>query len=271
MTRKLNKLYIWFVEKIGDIEIRVIGKSGNQDLKPDNYDIKHIATILQNVEDLLFPSNKRERPLITYNIEEGSVKHLFKTTIQTIIGFSSVLNQIQANQSIDFLEVKTARAIENIQNLSLQKNYEFQIKTSLNKSYELIINPKTKYFRTQNIWADAEFYFYGVLKDAGGKSKVNIHLDTKDYGYLTIETGEEFLKEKKENLLFKRFGVRAKGKQNIETGEVDTKSLTLLELIDYQPKFDNDYLNSLIKRAKKSWKDINSDEWLLNLRGSYEA
>lgn len=259
------------MEKIGDIEIRVVGKSGNQDLNPENYDIKHIATILQNVDDLLYPNNKKDRPLITYDLKEGSVRHLFKTTIQTVIGFSALLTQIQANESIDFLEVKTARAIENIQNLSLQKDYEFQIKTSLNDRYELTINPSTKFFRTQNIWADAEFYFYGILKDAGGKNKINIHLDTKDYGYLTIETGEEFLKEKEENLLFKRFGVRAKGKQNIETGEIDTKSLTLLALIDYQPKFDNDYLNSLIKKAKKSWNNINTDEWLLNLRGGYEA
>lgn len=258
------------MEKIGDIEIRVIGKLGNQNLSPDNYDIKYIATILQNVEDLLYPYNKKDRPIITYNIQEGSVKHLFKTTIQTVIGFSAVLGQVQAKESIDFLELKTARAIENIQNLSLQKNYEFQIKTSLNEKFELIINPSTKYFRTENVWVEAEFYFYGILKDAGGKSKANIHLDTDEYGYLSIETGEEFLKEREENLLYKKFGVRAFGKQNLETGEIDTKSLSLVELIDYQPKFDNEYLNSRIKKAKENWKDVNPDEFLINLRGGYE-
>lgn len=259
------------MNKIAGIEIRVVGKSGNQDLSPENYDIKHIASILQNVEDLLYPNNKKDRPTITYDIQEGSVRHLFKTTVQTVIGFSAILSQVQANKSIDFLELKTARSIENIQNLSYQKNYEFQIKTSLNDNYELIINPSTKFYRTENIWADAEFYFYGILKDAGGKSKANIHLDTQDYGYLSIETGEEFLKEREENLLYKEFGVRASGKQNIETGEIDTKSLTLLELIDYQPKFDNDYLNFLITKAKKNWNNLNPDEWLFNLRGGYEA
>lgn len=259
------------MKKVGDIEIRVIGKSGNQNLSPDNYDIKHIATILKNIEDLLYPNNKRDRPIITYDIQEGSVRHLFKTSIQAVIGFSAILTQVQANSSIDFLEIKTARAIENIQKLSLEKDYEFQIKTSFNEEYELTINPSTKFFRTENIWTDAEFYFYGILKDAGGKNKANIHLDTIDHGYLSIETGEKFLKEREENLLYKKFGVRASGKQNIETGEIDTKSLTLLELIDYQPKFDNEYLNSLIKKAKSSWKDINADDWLFNLRGGYEA
>lgn len=259
------------MEKIGDIEIRVVGKSGNLELTPENYDIRQIASILQNVEDLLYPNNKKDRPIITYDIEEGSVRHIFKTSVQAVIGFSALLSQVQAQNSIDFLELRTARALEEIQKMSRQKNYEFQIKTSLGNDSELRINPSTKFFRTENIWSDAEFYFYGVLKDAGGKSKANIHLDTADYGYLSIETGEEFLKEREENLLYKKFGVRAAGKQNIETGEIDTKSLKLLELIDYNPKFDNDYLKNLINKAKNNWRGIDADDWLLNFRGAYEA
>lgn len=258
------------MDKIGDIEIRVVGKSGNLEIKPENYDIKHIASILQNVEDLLYPNNKN-RPLITYDIQEGSVKHIFKTPIQYIIGFSAVLGQIQESNSIDFLDLKTARAIENIQELSQQKNYEFQFTTSIKKDIELSIHPNTRFFRTENTWVDAEFYFYGILKDAGGKSKANIHIDTDDYGYLAIETGQDFLMEQEENLLYKKFGVRAVGKQNLETGEIDTKSLKLVELINYNPKFDSDYLASLISKAKKSWKGIDTNEWLLNLRGEYEA
>ncbi|RLD60469.1 MAG: hypothetical protein DRJ05_04575 [Bacteroidetes bacterium] len=259
------------MEKIGDIEIRVLGKSGNNDLTPENYDIKHIASLFQNIEDLLFPSSKKERPLITYNIQEGSVRHVFKTTIQAIISFSAILSQIQANNAIDFLDVKTAYAIENIQNLAIQKDFEFQIKTSLSDSYELNISPKTEFFRTKNIWVDAEFYFYGTIKDAGGKNKANIHLDTSDYGYITIETGKDFLGEREENLLYKKFGVRAIGKQNIDTGEIDTKSLNLVELINYNPEFDDKYLSQLISKAKKNLKDINPEEWLMNIRGGYEA
>lgn len=259
------------MDKIGDIEIRVVGKSGNLKLKPDNYDIRHIASILQNVEDLLYPNNKKDRPIITYDIQEGSVKHIFKTPIQYIIGFSAILGQIQRSNSIDFLDLKTARAIENIQQLAKQKNYEFQFTTSIKKEVELSINSTSRFFRTENIWADAEFYFYGILKDAGGKSKANIHIDTDDYGYLAIETGQDFLMEQEENLLYKKFGVRATGKQNLETGEIDTKTLKLVEFVNYNPKFDSDYLSSLISKAKKSWKGIDTNDWLMNMRGEYEA
>lgn len=61
------------MEKLAEIEIRVIGKSGLQELNPNNFDINQIALLLQNVEDLLFPDSRKERPLITYDIQQGSV------------------------------------------------------------------------------------------------------------------------------------------------------------------------------------------------------
>lgn len=258
------------LDKIGTIEIRVRGKSGNNDLTPDNYDIKHIVSILQNVEDLLFPNNRKDRPIITYDMESGSVRHIFKTSMQYIIGFSAVLMQVQTTNSIDFLDLKTSRAIESIQNLSQQKNYEFDISTSVNPEFVLHIDPNTKFMKTEDIWVEAEFYMYGVLKDAGGKNKANIHIDTDDYGYLAFETGQDFLMNQEENLLYKRYGVRASGKQNIETGEIDTKTLKLLELINYDPLFDKNYLDRLIEKASDNWENIDVDEYMAEVGGTYE-
>jgi hypothetical protein len=259
------------MDKIGELEIRVVGKSGNLALNPDNLDIRHIVSLLQDVQDLLFPINKKDRPLIAYNIQEGSVRHIFKTPVQYIIGFSAVLGQIQESNAIDFLDLKTAKAIERIQLLAKEKDFEFQFSTSTNQNIELTINANSSFYRKENIWADAEFYFYGVLTNAGGKSKANIHLDTAEYGSLTIATAKDFLKGQEENVLYKSFGVRVTGKQNIETGEMDTTSLDLVELIDYSPKFDADYLTSLISKARKNWNNVNADDWLNKLRGGYEA
>ncbi|GAO29757.1 hypothetical protein [Geofilum rubicundum] len=259
------------MDKIGNIEIRVFGNKGNIKLSPDNYDVKEIISMLQNIEDLLYPTNKKDRPIITYDIKEGSVKHIFKTSIQAIIGFSAVLSQIQKHNSIDFLELRTAQAIENIQNFSYQKNYDFEVKTSVDEDLIFKINPQSMYVRTENVWADAEFYFYGTLTNAGGKSKANIHLDTEEFGSLTIDTDKDYLMGQEENFLYKKFGIRAFGKQNIETGEIDKRSLQLIELIDFKPKYDDEYLNLLIHKAKNNWKGINPDEWLTNLRGDYDA
>ena len=90
------------MEKIGHIEITITGSKGNIKLSPDNYDIKEIKNILEQAENLLFPSEKKERPVISYNIEEGSVKHIFKTSLQVIIGFNAVFRSNCTNSKYRF-------------------------------------------------------------------------------------------------------------------------------------------------------------------------
>ena len=260
------------MEKIGSIEIRITGSKGNLDLLPDNYDIREVIAMLENAEDLLYSGDKKDRPTISYRIEEGSVKHIFKTSMQFIIGFNAIIGQINQTQNIDFLDSRTAKAFENIQNLATKKDYIFSIKTTLDETNEIKLDKTTHFYRTEAIWADAEFYFYGKVTNAGGKDKANIHLSIEDFGTVTIETPKEFLEEYEDNLLYKTFGIRATGKQHSETGEIDRSTLRFVELVDYQPKYDEHYLKSLREKAKKNWlKTINPDNWLNEIRGSYEA
>jgi len=260
------------VENSGNIEIRITGSRGNIELTPDNYDIREIITILHTAEILLFPTSKKERPTISYSIEAGSVRHVIRTSLQAVIGFNAVIGQVGSSNSVDFLEVQSAKAIETLQENAVKNNFELSIKTSLDKSNELKITKSTHFTRTKNFWVDAEFYFYGILTNAGGKNKANIHLDTEDYGSLTIQTDKVFLGGKEENLLYKNYGVRAIGKQNLHTAEIDKSGLKLIELIDYSPKYDHDYLSGLMKKAGAKWSDIDdADEWLNSIRGNEEA
>ena len=260
------------MEKIGYIEIRITGSKGNLDLSPENYDIREIISILENAENLLFSGDKRERPTISYKIEEGSVKHIFKTSIQFIIGFNAIIGQVSQVQNIDFLDLSTAKAFENIQDIAVKRNYAFSIKTSLENTYEVKIDRTTRYYRTEAIWADAEFYFYGKVTNAGGKDKANIHIYVEEIGTVRIQTPISFLEQYDDNMLYKTFGIRATGKQHSETGEIDTSTLKFIELVDYQPKYDEQYLKKLRDKAKKSWlRGISPDNWLKEIRGSYDA
>ncbi len=256
------------MEKIGYIEIRITGSKGNLDLTPDNYDIREIISILENAENLLYPGEKRDRPNISYKIEEGSVKHILKTSIQYIIGFNAVIGQVVQDKNIDFLDLGTAKAFENMQDIAAKRNYVFNIKTSLDNTNEIKLDKTTRFYRTEAIWADAEFYFYGKVTNAGGKDKANIHIYTEELGTVRIITPISFLEQYDENLLYRSFGIRATGKQHSETGEIDTSTLKFIELVDYQPKYDEQYLKALRDRAKKSWLgSINTDNWLKEIRG----
>lgn len=123
---------------------------------------------------------------------------------------------------------------------------------------------------TDKIMVDAEVYLYGTITEVGGKDKPTIHIDTKEYGLVTIDSDKEYLKSFKENLLYKEFGVRAKGKQSLATGEIDMSSLKLVSLQGYRPVYDEDYLNGLIAKAAKSWANVDVDAFMSELRGGYE-
>ncbi len=257
------------MEKTGQIEIKVKGHKGNFDLNPDNYDIREIIEMLQHAEHLLFPNGKKERPPITYSISKGSVIHTIKTTLQAVIGFNAILSQIKIeNNSIDFLEMPTARAFEFFQQEAQKNNYEYEIKTSVSEESAILINKDTRFVRSEEVWAEAEFYFYGTIVDAGGKGKANVHLDTKEYGLLKIEASKTLLSDYETNPLYKPYGVRVKGKQNVKSGEIDKSTLLLVDIIDYNPAYKEDYIQSLIKKAQKSWSGVtDADEWLQNIRG----
>ena len=260
------------MDKLGYIEIRINGSKGNLELSPDNYDIREIISILENAENLLYPNDKKDRPIISYSIEKGSVKHVLKTSIQYIIGFNAIIGQVNQVKNIDFLDLSTAKAFENIQDIASKRNYVFSIKTSLHNSNEVNIDRTTKFKRAETSWADAEFYFYGKVTNAGGKDKANIHIYTEDLGTVRVQTPISFLEEYEENLLYKTLGIRATGKQHSETGEIDTATLKFIELVDYQPNYDEYYLKGLRDKAKKSWlENINADNWLSEIRGGYDA
>jgi hypothetical protein len=86
-----------------------------------------------------------------------------------------------------------------------------------------------------------------------------------------IETPISFLEKKEENLLYRSFGIRATGRQHSETGEIDTATIKFVELIDYNPKYDEIYLQTLRTRAKNTWKGIDTENWLRDLRGGYDS
>jgi hypothetical protein len=256
------------VEKTGKIEIHISGLNGGMELTPDNYDIREVIVILENAESLLYPNDRKNRPMISYGLLPGTVKHVFTTSIQYIIAFNAIIGQINQTKSIDFLDKKTALAIENLQKVSQKKGYTFEISTSLNKTNTIKLDTKTSYFRKENAWADAEFYFYGKITDAGGKDKANIHLLTEEFGLIRIQTPVEFLERYENNILYRSMGIYASGKQHLYTDEIDTSSLKFVDLVDYSPKYDEVYLNELREKAKKSWlASIDADLWINQIRG----
>ena len=253
----------------GYIEIHIEGNKGANRLSPENFDIKEIVDLLSDVENILYPNRKVGRPDIAYSMESGSVRNIFTTTKQVAVSFAATATLILQSGNLDGLDTPTAQAFEHIQNIAKKKSYHFGFKLADSEEVLLNVTPETNYMRTASLWVDAEFYLYGILTNAGGKDKPNIHLDTKDIGHVIIATDKAILKEQERNMLYKKCGVRVSGKQRIDTGGFDKTTFRFLNFIDHDTRFNIDYLDSLMAKVGDKFKDMDVDKYISEIRGGY--
>lgn len=249
------------MKEFGYIEIRV------NDVSPNAFDISDVMELLKNAENLLYPNERKIRPIISYEVKEGSTRNIIKTLIGPVLAVNAVLGQIQIENSIDSIDSTQAKAIENIQEWAAKKNHELVIKTSVKESAFLGMSQHTKYYRSENLWLDSDLYLYGKVTSMGGKTSPNLHLATDDYGTVIIQTTEEVLANEKENKLYKLVGVHVRAKQNVKSGQLDKNEVKLLDFVDYKQEYDSDYLSELINQASKTWAEIpDTDQWLAEIR-----
>ncbi len=255
------------MEEQGYIEVKIDGLVGNKPLKPIDIDIAEIKEIIRDVETFLYPTKgeKAERPHIAYRLEEGSARNLFYLPISGVLLFNGLLGEINNRGNIDFLDNKRAEIIDKFQRKAKQKNLEISFYSSSNTTPILKINQETQFFKIAATFIETELVLYGKVNEEGGNNP-NFHLLTKEYGKLVISATEQQLLEG-EKRLFKIYGVRVKGKQNLADGK--PFDLKLIDYITYNPSYNEHKLDLLIERASLIWNTIpNVDSWLNEIRGA---
>lgn len=255
------------MQKLESIQIEIHGNH-EQKVTPENFDIRDIEKFFEIVENFLFPENKKNRPIISYSIQSGSVKQTFTTQKESVEKFTNNCKQIQAKKSLDGLENNFVKAFQSLQEYS--EKYVIKIQSSIDKDFTFQIDKTSNYQYNTDVWVNSEFYFYGKIIKAGGKENTIIEIQT-DKEIFKIQTPVDFFSELKENIIYtKTYGIRAIGKQNLNTKEIDKSSIQFVELINYNPTADEDYLKNLREKAKTWLVQINPDSWLKEIRGHAE-
>ncbi len=254
------------MEEQGYIEVKIDGFVGNKPLKPIDIDIAEIKEIINDVESFLYPTRgeKAERPHISYKIEEGSARNLFYLPISGVLLFNGLTNEIRNRGNIDFLDNKRAEIIDKFQRKASEKSLEISFYSSSGTESMLTINKDTSYFKVAATYIETEFILYGKINEEGGNNP-NFHLLTREFGKLVISATEQQLIEG-EKRLFKVYGIRARGKQNLADGK--PFDLRLIDYITYNPNYNEHKLDLLIAKASEKWNTVpNVDAWLNEIRG----
>lgn len=255
-------------ERQGTFLIKIDGKVDGEKLTPRNFDVREVREVTALAEDLLFGSDKKNRPRLTYDLEEGSAKNVFMTVMTIIVSAGAQLRQVAETGSLAGIDPVRARAVERVQEIARQKEWAWELGTET-MAKPLKVNTETFYqVMEDRRWYETEFYFYGLLRTAGG-ARANIHLVTADFGTLTIPVSPKYLENLEDNVLMKICAVRAIGRQDALTGDVDYASLKVQEIKRHGRFFDAGYIDRLTKQATDNWlgKLEDPDAWLRNIRG----
>lgn len=249
------------------ISVTIKGKTPGGTLNPKDIDISETKELLSDIETLLFPtkSEKEERPKVSYEVKEGSVKNLFFIPAANVIMFTALLSEVNKQGTSDLLQPKAAVIIDKWQKKAYSSGREYLITSSVNEEPFFKINTETKFIAPQTDWVNTSLYLYGEIFEEGGLGKSNLHILTDRYGKLTVDATKEQLTTGN-NKLYHIYGLWVKGKQNLQTGNL--KDLSLIDFVTYLQEYDELALNMLIEKASASWKKVkDKDLWLTELRG----
>lgn len=255
------------METTGHISITITGKTSEGNLNPKDIDISETKELLNDVEALLFPTKaeKEDRPRVSYEVKEGSVKNFFFIPTAKAIMFTALMSEVGKQGNVDLLEPKAAAIIDKWQRKAYSTGREYSITSSVSQDAFVKINNLSQFIAPQTDWVNTSLYLYGKIFEEGGLNKANLHILTDRYGKLVVDATEEQLTTGA-NKLYQIYGLWVKGKQNLQSGIL--KDLVLIDFITHQVEYDELVLNKLIDKATANWKKIkDKDLWLSDIRG----
>ena len=244
------------------IDIKLSGTIDGLELSPNTYDIRQLTKVLESVEELIAGSDD-ERGLVTLEIQEGSVINRFSTTLHKAVAVTALLAHVSGTHSLSGLEPRFCKGIKMLQQEAQKLGVQVSIGTS-QQANVLSITPTTEFEDADDIWVDVEVYLYGRVVNAGGKSRSTLKLQGEGDKQYTIQTTTDYLMGQEENILYRTYGVRASGLQNVRS--MALKDLKLLELFAHAPKYDANYLNNLIEKARPVFEGSTYEEIMYEIR-----
>jgi hypothetical protein len=179
------------------------------------------------------------------------------------------LHKLQKEDSLGDVDPKRAAIVERWQKRARENpDYFVGIESSATAIPPIKISKDTDYHTPdQDDWVAVEKYVVGMVVDMGGTTAANVHLLNEDTGkQLVAASSENFLREQKENYLYRKVQIHVAAQENVKTGEL--RVVHLISFIGEGPSYDEVELEAAIAKGTKAWVNVpDSVAWLRNVRG----
>ncbi|HEU6449658.1 MAG TPA: hypothetical protein VFV23_14595 [Verrucomicrobiae bacterium] len=222
------------------------------------------------VEEFLIGSQRR-LPLdeVHAEIEDGSYKLRLLLPVLLAATVEPDLHKLQKENSLGDVDPKRAAVVERWQKRARQNPDYLVGVESLERAFPPIkISNDTDYHTPdEDDWVAVEKYVVGTVVDMGGTTAANVHLLNEDTGKRLVATSsEDFLRDQRENYLYRKVQIHVAAQENVKTGEL--RDVRLISFIGKGPSYDEAELEAAIAKGTKAWAKVpDSVAWLKEIRG----
>ncbi len=253
------------------IAFRLRAKVKQAEITPATIGFSLFNQFNTEVEEFLAGSQRR-MPLdeVRLDIQDGSYK-LVVTLPVMHNGCCSPpdLRKLQKEDSLGEIDPKRAAVVKRWQNRARENpDYIVGIDTQEPEISRIQISRDTDY-RTpdEDDWVAVEKYIVGTVVDMGGTTAANVHLLLEESGKrLVAASSENYLRDQKENYLYRKVQIHVAAQENAKTGEL--RDVHLISFIGKGPSYDEAELEAAIAKGTVAWADVpDSVAWLENVRG----
>ncbi|MEM7660494.1 MAG: hypothetical protein AAF399_30610 [Bacteroidota bacterium] len=254
-------------------EILIKGQRDGKPLSREAFDVDEWIAALKNGRNLLYPekSNKK-RPQISFDPQSGSIRILMVTATAAVVQANALMARVNQTAELGILPSKQAEAVRYFHNLALDNQFDVFLGEAGQVEKGLHLHRRFEFHLEEPAWVEVNTTVWGKVVDMGGKTLINIHLETDLYGSLTLSATEDQLAQETKNRLYQRQQVQVRLFQNAFTGEYHPKSGQFLGFVDHPEESMDEYLTRLVKQATPALSQIkDKDAWLREIRGYNES
>jgi len=206
---------------------------------------------------------------VRVEVREGSYKLLLTLPALVIGLLQPDLQKLDREDSLNEIDPKRAEIIRSWQKRA-RSTPDFQVEINPDgMGFRPILVTKETDYRTadEDDWVAVEKYLFGTVTDMGGMTTANVHLVNEDTKKRFVAaSNESYLREQKENFLYRTVQVHVTAIENMKTGEL--KEVRLLSFMGNGPSYDEAELEAAIDKGTKAWEDVpDPAAWLRGIRG----
>lgn len=206
------------------------------------------------------------------SIEKGSYRLVVMLPVLAASVIEADIQRLEREDILHEMDPRRAQIVRMWQDMARKDpNNSISIESPQKGVRPIRISHQTDYHaKEQDEWVAVGKYVTGRVVDIGGTTKVNVHIILDDGGRTLIAAStEDYLRDQKQNYLYRRVQLQISAQENIRNGELRNEQL--LAFIGEGPSYNEEELGKLIEKGTKAWADVpDSVAWVREQRGGYD-